>query len=89
MLVEVLSIDLRAEVVVGTLTEVVIDVFIAVFADIVVGDSVDMFANVNELTLSPPYTVDVLVDSWAEAVGNIDVSIDVRVKMLEETLNFS
>ena len=87
MLVEVLSIDLRAEVVVGTLTEVVLDVFIAVFAEIVFGDGVDMFANVNELTLSPPYTVDVLVDSWAEAVvGNIDVSIDARVKMLIDVL---
>ena len=81
--VEVLTIDLRAEVTVDdTLTEVVIDVFTAVLANIVVGDSVDTFDNMEEFALSPPYTVDVRVDSWTEVVGNIDASIDVRVTLL-------
>ena len=72
--------------VVDTLTEVVIDVFTAVLANIVVGDSVDTFDNMEEFALSPPYTVDVLVDSWAKSLGNIDVSIDVGVKMLIDVL---
>ena len=83
LVVEVLSIDLRAEVTVDdTLTEVVIDVFDDVLANIVVGDSVVTFDNMEEFALSPPYTVDVLVDSWTEVVGNIDASIDVRVTLL-------
>ena len=83
LVVEVLTIDLRVEVTVDdTLTEVVIDVFDDVLANIVVGDSVVTLDNVKEFALSPPYTVDVLVDSWTEVVGNIDASIDVRVTLL-------
>ena len=97
MLVGVLSIRVRAEVAVGELTEGVMNMFVAV-ADIVVGVTVDMLAKVKvivldatgidlEFTLPPSYAVDVLVDSWAEAVvGNIDVSIDARVKMLIDVL---
>ena len=85
MLAEVLSIDARVET--------VFDVAIGVVADIVVGSSVDMLINVKvivldaagielELAIPVSYVVVVLADAWAEAVFNVDVLIDVRVKML-------
>ena len=102
MLVEVLSIRVRAEELVGELADGVIDVFIAVVivaeADIIViCGRVDMLANAKvialdvtgidlEFALPSSYAVDVLRDSWDEAIGNIDVSIDVRVNMLIDVL---
>ena len=85
MLAEVLSIDARVET--------VFDVAIGVVADIVVGDSVGMLIDVKvivldaagielELAIPVSYVVVVLADAWAEAVFNVDVLIDVRVKML-------
>ena len=85
MLAEVLSIDARVET--------VFDVAIEVVADIVVGSSVDMLINVKaivldaagselELVMPVSYVLVVFDDAWAEAVFNVDVLIDLRVKML-------
>ena len=99
MLVKVLSIRARAEGVVGELADGVIDVFIAlvIVAEtdiIVICGRVDMLANVKVITLDVTGidlefalpSVDVLPDSWDEAIGNIGVSIDVRVNMLIDVL---
>ena len=53
--------------------ETVFDVAIGVVADIVVGSSVDMLINVKVVVLDA---------TWAEVVFNVDVLIDLRVKML-------
>ena len=96
-IVKVLSIGLSAEVMVGELTEVVIDEFAAMaigfLSGIVVGISVDMLRNMKvavlnvavidlEFDLPPSYAVDVLTDAWAEPVVKIDSLIDARVKVL-------
>ena len=58
---------------------------------------VDMLANVKVIALNvtgvalkfvlpSSYAVDVLRDSWDEAIGNIDVPIDVRINMLIDVL---